>query len=77
MKAARKLETVTVVGTVREVREKSIALEPLHATRHSDEVWFARSQIVEADCDLDEVERGEEITIEIPAWLAEQKGVGE
>lgn len=36
-------------------------------------VFIPRSKISEADTDLDEVEVGEEITVEIPLWLAKRE----
>jgi len=38
-------------------------------------VFVPRSQIVECDSALDDVEVGEEITVEIPLWLAKDRGL--
>lgn len=65
----------TLTGTVREVRSKSVALEPPAMTRNQALCWVPRSQILDADCDLDEVERGDELTVEVPLWFARKEGL--
>ncbi len=39
------------------------------------DVFIARNVILDCDTDLDEVEVGEEITVEIPMWLAVNRGL--
>lgn len=38
-------------------------------------VFIPRSKIIDADSDLDDVAVGEEITVEIPLWLARDRGI--
>jgi len=40
-----------------------------------DKEWIPRSQIYDASVDLDELEKGDPVTITIPEWLAEEKGL--
>jgi len=41
-----------------------------------EEIWIPKSQITDSDVeDWDSMEREEEITIGIPRWLAEDKGL--
>lgn len=76
---SQKQETVTIRDTVAAVTPKAILLRrcarPSYA-KHTQE-WIAISQIVESDAELDLIEVGDEITIEIPLWLAREKGLVE
>lgn len=70
--------TVTVTDTVEAVTEKAILLRELvRPFNPNQSEWIAKSQIVECDQDVDEIKVGDEITVEIPAWLARQKGLTE
>ena len=40
-----------------------------------DKEWIPISQIRDASVDLDELEKGDPVTITIPEWLAEEKGL--
>jgi hypothetical protein len=42
-------------------------------TVYGDE-WIPLSLISESDAELDELEEGDEVMIEIPKWLAREKG---
>ena len=72
-------ETVTITDIVAAVTRKALLLkscaEPSYA-KHAQE-WIAKSQIIECDSDLDDIAVGEEITIEIPLWIAREKGLAE
>ena len=72
-------QTVAITDIVAAVTRKAILLKscarPSYA-EHNQE-WIAKSQIVEADCEIDDIVIGEEITIEIPLWLAREKGMAE
>jgi len=35
--------------------------------------WIPKSQIIDASVDLDDLEKGDPVTITIPEWLAEEK----
>jgi hypothetical protein len=68
---ARAVETVVVKTIVRNITEKGFWIgDGGPRWGHDRNIFVARSQIVDADCDLDDVTIGEEIEIEIPAWLA-------
>lgn len=45
-------------------------------SRESD-VFIPRSMIRECDSELDDIQLGDEIIIEIPLWLAREKGLAE
>jgi hypothetical protein len=68
---------VTITDTLAVVRPKSILLKRMQRTftRSEDQPRIAESLVIHSDTDLDEIEAGDKITIEIPAWLAEEKGV--
>lgn len=75
---ARPSDTVIVKSTVRNITEKGFWIGeggPRWSRDHN--VFIPRSQIVDADTDLDEVMIGEEIEIEIPRWLARKWGLDE
>lgn len=40
-----------------------------------DKEWIPISQIRDASVDLDDLEKGDPLTITIPEWLAEEKGL--
>ena len=72
-------ETVTITDTVTAVTPKSILLKQCARpswSKHEQE-FIAKSLIVKCDIELDDIEAGDEITIEIPLWLAREKGLGE
>lgn len=76
---SRNHKTVTVTDIVAAVTRKAILLkrctQPSWAVHEQE--WIAKSQIVECDTELDAIEVGYDITIEIPAWLAREKGLEE
>lgn len=76
---SREQKTFTISDTVAAVTAKAILLkscaEPSYA-KHQQE-WLAKSQIIECDCEIDDIEIGDEIEIEIPLWLAREKGLAE
>ena len=72
-------DTVTVTDLVAAVTSKSLLLKQCARPswqRHEQE-FIAKSLIVDSDTELDEIEVGDEITIEIPLWLAREKGLAE
>lgn len=69
------METVTLTDKVVAVTRKAILLDQFEVKAgRGQQEWIAKSQIVECDCEIDDIEIGEEITIEIPAWLARRIG---
>ena len=72
-------DTVTITDVVAAVTSKALLLkqcaQPSWA-KH-DQEWIAKSQIEDCDAELDEIAVGDEITIEIPRWLARKIGVDE
>lgn len=70
--------TVTITDTVAAVTDRAILLDQFtqHAGRfgRNQQEWIAKSQVVECDCEIDDVEVGDEIAIAIPAWLAQRTG---
>ena len=37
--------------------------------------WIPRSQIIDSDPDVDTCDKGDSIEIELPEWLAQEKGL--
>ncbi len=76
---ATKQETVTITDVVAVVTDKALLLErsrrPLAISERQP--WIPKSLIIECDTEIDEIVRGEEITVELPLWLVEQKGIVE
>lgn len=69
-------QTVTIEAMVVATTDKAIKLygPPLGLI---EDPWIPRSQILDCDDDLDEAAEGDEITIEIPLWLARDKALVE
>jgi len=65
----KKEERVAILGKFLTRRPKAIKLW----TAFGDG-WIPLSQISDSDEDLDELEEGDEVTVEIPKWLAREKG---
>ena len=71
-----KRETFTVTDTVTAVTDRAVLLKQLSIpVGRGQQEWIAKRLIIECDTDLDDIEAGEEITIEIPQWLAREKGL--
>jgi hypothetical protein len=72
-------ETCTVTDEVAAVTPKSILLKQCvrPSWAQHDQEWIPKSRIIECDQDVDEIDVGDEITIEIPLWLARAKGLAE
>lgn len=68
---------ITICAEVARVTRDAIALKPPIYRGNIALDWIPKSAIKESDTEIDEIEAGEEITIEIPAWLARQKGLAE
>lgn len=69
--------TITISAEVARVTDDAIALKPPIHRGNIALDWIPKSVIKECDTEIDEIEEGEEITIEIPEWLARQKGLSE
>ncbi|HWP58985.1 MAG TPA: hypothetical protein VNL14_13920 [Candidatus Acidoferrales bacterium] len=41
------------------------------------DIWLGRRAVLDSDTEWDEIEQGEEITAEIPLWLARKEGLSE
>lgn len=69
-------ETVAITDIVVAFTDKAILLDrfAVKAGRGRQE-WIAKSLILECDCEIDEIEVNEEITIDIPAWLGISLGI--
>jgi len=61
-------DTVEVNGEVKATTERAVLLD----VGDGDRVWLPRSQIEEG---IDDVEVGEDLTVTIPEWLANQEGL--
>ncbi len=59
------------------VSEDAIAFKPPILRGHIAWDWIPKSAVLECDTDIDQIEAGEEITVEIPLWLAQKKGLTE
>ena len=71
MRDSGEREPVEIEGIVKAVTDKAVLL-----TLDDDtEEWIPKSQIEDCDVDVDDLEKGDKIRIEIPAWLAEEKGL--
>ena len=68
---------VTLCAEVARVTRDAIALKPPIYRGNIALDWIPKSVIKDSDTDIDEIEAGDEITIEIPEWLARQKGLAE
>lgn len=70
--------TVTITDEVAAVTRDAILLKQCArpSWSHGQE-WIPKSLIVECDQEIDEIEKGDEITVAIPRWLAERIGVEE
>lgn len=68
---------ITICAEVARVTPGAIALKPPIYRGNIALDWIPKSAIKESDTEIDEIEAGEEITIEIPLWLAKQKGLTE
>ena len=60
---------IAISGTVDAVTEKAIHLKEY-------DVWIPKSQILECDVEVDEIEEGMRIDADIPTWLAIDKELG-
>ena len=74
---SREQKTFTVSDTVAAVGPKALLLKSGARPSYSkhDQQWIPKSQIIECDCEIDDIEIGDEIEIEIPLWLAREKGL--
>lgn len=72
------IDTAVITDRVVAVTDKAILLDQFaHVAGRfgrSQQEWIAKSQIVEADCEIDDIEVNEEVTIEIPRWLSRRLG---
>jgi 5'(3')-deoxyribonucleotidase len=72
----QRCETVVVKSIIRNITDKGFWIgEGGPRWGHDHDVFVPRSQIIDADVDLDDVTIGEEIEIEIPRWLAHREGL--
>lgn len=72
-------ETVTISDIVAAVTPKAILLKQSAGpswAKHEQE-FIPKSLIVECDTEIDDIEVGDEIEIEIPLWLARKKRLAE
>jgi len=73
----QKEELHTICARVARVTRAAIALEPPIYRGNIALYWIPKRAIVDSDTEIDEIEVGDRITIEIPEWLARQKGLSE
>jgi hypothetical protein len=65
----KKPETVTIDGKFLTRSRSSIKIETVIG-----DAWIPKSQIFDSDEDLDDLYEGDDVTIEIPKWLAKKEG---
>jgi len=68
---------ITICAQVARVTPEAIALKPPIYRGNIALDWIPKSMIKDSDTEIDEIEAGEEITIDIPAWFAREKGLWE
>jgi hypothetical protein len=57
------------------VEVKQVTAKALLVKVDDSDVWIPKSQILDCDKDVDDVEIGDVVEIIIPQWLAEEKGL--
>jgi hypothetical protein len=62
---------VEIEGVVKAVTDTAVLL----ALDDDTEEWIPKSVIEDCDVGEDNLEKGDKIRIEIPGWLAEEKGL--
>jgi hypothetical protein len=65
----KKPEIVTIDGKFLTRSRSSIKIETVIG-----DAWIPKSQIFDSDEDLDDLYEGDDVTIEIPKWLAKREG---
>ena len=71
--------TITIIDAVAAVQPNSILLKRCARPswqRHEQE-WLPKSRIIGCDTEIDSIEVGDEIAVEIPLWLARNMGLAE
>ena len=62
----REQETVILDGKLKRTSDKAVCV-----SLEGNDVWFPRSQII----DISTEEEGDEVTLEVTQWIADQKGL--
>lgn len=71
-------ETATVEGRVSGITDKGFWIGYGAPRWSSDrDKFIPRSQIIDSDTDLDEIQIGEAASFEVPLWLARREGLAE
>jgi len=71
----QKEELYTICARVARVTRAAIALEPPIYRGNIALDWIPKRAIVDSDTEIDEIEIGDDITIDIPLRLAREKGM--
>lgn len=70
---ARSIDTTIVKSTVRNITAKGFWIGSGGPRWGADrDIFIPFSQVIDCDADLDDLEIGEEIELEIPTWLLER-----